>query len=132
MAGGPQALTKSASTAAISAPQTSGLTSILADDLGQVGGKNRKAADGERELSDVHRRRAAIAGEQRSQRETVEQADRRRRAKGRQRRAPIGQQLDEHAARAHGDERAELRIAHHAERDLDTSRHHPRDDGAGT
>ena len=108
------ACTKSASTAAISWPQTSGLTSISRDEIGEVGGEHRKAADREREAVDVHRRRAAIAVEQAAQRKAVEQTSRRGGPERRERGAPIGQELDQHAARADGDERAELRIAHHA------------------
>ena len=78
----------------------------------------------------IDRGASAIAVEQPAQRKAVEQAARRDRPERRERGAPIGQQLDQHAAGADRDERSELRIAHHAERELDAVRHHARDEDA--
>ena len=42
--------------------------------------------------------------------------------------APVGEHLDQHAARAYHHDRTELRIADHAQRDLDPRRQHLRDE----
>src|SRR6185369_7184276 len=67
----------------------------LADEIGEVDGEHRKAADRKREAIDVHRCCAAIAVEQAAQRKTIDETSRRGWPERRERSTPIGQELDQ-------------------------------------
>ena len=114
----------------MSRPAMSGLTSISATRSARSAARTENSAIDSARRSRSTAARAAIAVEQAPELEPVEQPARGRSPERRERGAPIVEQLDQHAAGADHDDRAELRIADHAERQFDAALGHRRDQRA--
>ena len=89
------------------------------DRVTDLGREQGQPDDRVRDRLDVGRRRATDAVQQRTDREPVEQAHRARAIHRRQREPAITQDLHQHPTGRHQHQRAERRVAHDAERDLD-------------
>ena len=78
-----------------------------------------KRAKASASAGDIRGRTAALAVEERAQRQAVDQAPRFIGIEGRERQGPIPEELDQHAAGTHHHHRAEMRIDLGAEGELD-------------
>ena len=102
----------------------------LCDEIGEVGGQDGKQRYDVGEAIDVDGGDPPIAVEQAPDLQPVEQSACGGATERRKRGAPVVDQFDQHAARSDDDDRTELRVVDHAERQFDPAFGHGRDQRA--